>query len=415
MHYLLLAACLCLCSAGAQAVELEVGPSGIGGGDGVGISGGQGVGVGMGGNVPPQPAGYGWPGNPRLGAPTRIKDIVSVGGVRSNQLVGYGLLIGLNGTGDSLRNSPFTEQSLQSMLDRMGVNVRKVSPRTRNVAAVIVTAELPAFIGRGSRIDVTVSSLGDATSLVGGSLIMTPLAGPDNEIYAVAQGPVAVSGFTAGGAAETLTQNVPTSARIPNGAHVEREPPGRFSEERNLTLELRNPDFATAVRITDAINAYTLGRHGFRSAQERDLRTVSVITPRNLGPARFIAEIGDLLIQPDSPARVVIDERTGTIVIGNDVHVSTVAVAHGSLTVRVTETPQVSQPTPFSEGGETVVTPLTTVTADQAGGKVAIVEGPNLQTLVGGLNKMGLKPASIIAILQAIKTAGALQADLVVQ
>jgi flagellar P-ring protein precursor FlgI len=365
--------------------------------------------------MPPQPPAYGWPGSARLGAPTRIKDIVSVDGVRSNQLVGYGLVVGLNGTGDGLRNSPFTEQSLQSMLDRMGVNVRKVSPKTRNIAAVIVTAELPAFIGRGSRIDVTVSSLGDATSLVGGSLIMTPLAGADNEIYAVAQGPVAVSGFTAGGAAETVTQNVPTSARIPNGAHVEREPPSRFAEDRNLALELRNPDFGTAVRIADAINAYTLGRHGIRSAQERDLRTVSLITPRNLGPARFLAEIGDLLIQPDSPARVVIDERTGTIVIGNDVHVSTVAVAHGSLTVRVTETPQVSQPLPFSEGGETVVTPQTTVTADQAGGKVAIVEGPNLQTLVGGLNRMGLKPASIIAILQAIKTAGALQADLVVQ
>lgn len=406
MRSLLIAASLCLCCAAAQAAELEAAPIA-----GEGLGGGAGVGV----NAPPQPAAHGWPPSVRLGAPARIKDIVSVGGVRSNQLVGYGLLIGLNGTGDSLRNSPFTEQSLQSMLDRMGVNVRKASPRTRNVAAVIVTAELPAFIGRGSRIDVTVSSLGDATSLVGGSLIMTPLAGPDNEIYAVAQGPVAVSGFSAGGAAETLTQNVPTSARIPNGAHVEREPPSRFGEDRNLLLELRNPDFGTAVRIADAINAYTLGRHGFRSAQERDLRTVTLITPRNLGPARFLAEIGDLLIQPDSPARVVIDERTGTIVIGNDVHVSTVAVAHGSLTVRVTETPQVSQPTPFSEGGETVVTPQTTVTADQAGGKVAIVDGPNLQTLVGGLNRMGLKPASIIAILQAIKTAGALQADLVVQ
>jgi flagellar P-ring protein precursor FlgI len=409
MRSLLPAMLLCLCCAGVQAAELEAAPNGGDGttiGDGVGVGGGAGPGVN---------AGYGWPGSARLGAPTRIKDIVTVNGVRSNQLVGYGLVVGLNGTGDGLRNSPFTEQSLQSMLDRMGVNVRKVSPKTRNVAAVIVTAELPAFIGRGSRIDVTVSSLGDATSLVGGSLIMTPLAGPDNEIYAVAQGPIAVSGFTAGGAAETVTQNVPTSARIPNGAHVEREPPSRFAEDRNISLELRNPDFGTAVRIADAINAYTLGRHGFRSAQERDLRTISLITPRNMGPARFLAEIGDLLIQPDSPARVVIDERTGTIVIGNDVHVSTVAVAHGSLTVRVTETPQVSQPTPFSEGGETVVTPQTMVTADQAGGKVAIVEGPNLQTLVGGLNRMGLKPASIIAILQAIKTAGALQADLVVQ
>jgi flagellar P-ring protein FlgI len=409
---LLFAVILCAGCAASQAAELETVPNG-----GEGVGGGTGIDPGAGVDAPnaaPQPSGAGWILNPRLGAPARIKDIVSVGGVRSNQLVGYGLLIGLNGTGDSLRNSPFTEQSLQSMLDRMGVNVRKVSPRTKNVAAVIVTAELPPFIGRGSRIDVTVSSLGDATSLVGGSLIMTPLAGPDNEIYAVAQGPVAVSGYSVGGQAESLTQNVPTSARIPNGAHVEREPPSRFAEERNLTLELRNPDFGTAVRIADAVNAYTLGRYGFRSAQERDLRTVSLIAPRSLGPARFLAEVGDLMIQPDSPARVVIDERTGTIVIGNDVRVSTVAVAHGSLTVRVTETPQVSQPTPFSKG-ETTVTPQTQVTADQAGGKVAIVDGPNLQTLVGGLNRMGLKPASIIAILQAIKTAGALQADLVVQ
>jgi flagellar P-ring protein precursor FlgI len=351
---------------------------------------------------------------PIAGSFTRIKDIVSVGGVRANQLVGYGLVIGLNGTGDSLRNAPFTDQSLQSMLDRMGVNIRKAQAKTRNIAAVIVTAELPAFIGRGSRIDVTVSSLGDATSLVGGSLVMTPLSGPDAQIYAVAQGPVAVSGFQVGGAAETLTQNVPTSARIPNGALVEREPPSRFGEDRYLVLELRNPDFATAVRVADTINAYSLARYRQRTAQERDLRTVTLIQPRSVGAARFIAEIGSLPIQPDSPARVVVDERTGTIVIGNDVRISTVAVAHGNLTVRVTETPQASQPLPFSEG-ETVVLPDTQVTADQAGGKVAVVAGANLQMLVSGLNRMGLKPASIIAILQAIKSAGALQADLVVQ
>lgn len=345
---------------------------------------------------------------------TRIKDIISIGGVRENQLVGYGLVVGLNGTGDSLRNSPFTEQSLQSMLDRMGVNVRKAQPNTRNIAAVIVSAELPAFVGRGSRIDVTVSSLGDATSLVGGSLIMTPLAGPDSRIYAVAQGPVAVSGFSVGGAAETITQNVPTSARIPNGALVELEPPSRFGEDRFLVLELRNPDFATAVRVADAINAYSQRRYGMRTAQERDLRTVTLKKPRKVGAARFIAEIGSLAIQPDSPARVVVDERTGTIVIGNDVRISTVGVAHGNLTVRVTETPIAAQPLPFSEG-ETVVLPTTQVTADQAGGKVAVVEGANLQMLVSGLNRMGLKPASIIAILQAIKSAGALQADLVVQ
>ena len=323
-------------------------------------------------------------------------------------------MIGLNGTGDSLRNAPFTDQSLQSMLDRMGVNIRSAQAKTRNVAAAIVTAELPAFIGRGSRIDVTVSSLGDATSLVGGSLIMTPLAGPDNQIYAVAQGPVTVSGFQVGGAAETLTQNVPTSARIPNGALVEREPPSRFGEDRFMVLELRNPDFGTAVRVADTINAYSSTRYGMRPAEERDLRTVTLVKPHNVGAARFIAEIGSLPIQPDSPARVVVDERTGTIVIGNDVRISTVAVAHGNLTVRVTETPQASQPLPFSEG-ETVVLPETRVTADEAGGKVAVVKGANLQMLVSGLNRMGLKPASIIAILQAIKSAGALQADLVVQ
>lgn len=349
------------------------------------------------------------------GIVTRIKDIVTIGGVRSNQLVGYGLVIGLNGTGDTLRNSPFTEQSLQSMLDRMGVNVRSAQPRTRNIAAVIVSAELPAFIGRGSRIDVTVSSLGDATSLVGGSLIMTPLSGADNEIYAVAQGPLAASGFTAQGGAETLTQNVPTTARIPNGALVEREPPSRFGEEKFLLLELRNPDFSTAVRIADTINAFSTQRYGVRPAQERDFRTVTLVKPVNVSAARFIAEIGELVTNPDVPARVVIDQSTGTIVIGSDVRISTVGVSHGSLTVRVTETPQVSQANPFAPEGETVVTTETEITADQAGGNVAIIRGPNLQVLVAGLNRMGLKPPSIIAILQAIKSAGALQADLVVQ
>jgi flagellar P-ring protein precursor FlgI len=347
-------------------------------------------------------------------ASTRIKDIVSVGGVRANQIVGYGLVIGLNGTGDTLRNSPFTEQALQSMLDRMGINVRTVRPRTRNVAAVIVTAELPAFAGRGTRIDVTVSSLGDATSLVGGSLVMTPLTGPDEKVYAVAQGPVAVTGYTAAGQGERVTQNVPTAARIPNGALVEREPPSSFGHDKFLILELLNPDFATAVRVADAINAYSLERYGSRPAQERDLRTVTLKRPGRVGATRFLAEIGELVLEPDVPARVVVDERTGTIVIGRDVQVSTVGVAHGSLTVRVSETPRVSQPNPFAEG-ETVVTPETAVTAEQSGGNVAVVKGTDLQTLVSGLNRMGLKPSSIIAILQAIKSAGALQADLVVQ
>lgn len=347
-------------------------------------------------------------------AATRIKDIVTVQGVRANQLVGYGLVVGLNGTGDSPRNSPFTEQSLQSMLDRMGINVRNSKARTRNIAAVIVTAELPAFAGKGSRIDVTVGSLGDATSLQGGSLVLTPLNGADNQIYAVAQGPLAVTGFATQGKAETVTQGVPTTGRIANGALVERDAPGKLSDETGVVFELRNPDFSTAVGIADAINTYTQQRYGVRVAKENDLRSVSLTRPFFLSTARFIAEVGDLSVQPDVPARVVIDERTGTIVIGKDVRISTVAVAHGSLTVRVTEKAKVSQPNPFARG-DTVVTPDTQIDVEQEGANLAIVRGTNLQMLVSGLNKVGLKPQGIIAILQAMKSAGALQADLVVQ
>jgi flagellar P-ring protein precursor FlgI len=352
--------------------------------------------------------------SPPARADTRIKDIVSIQGVRANQLVGYGLVIGLNGTGDSLRNSPFTEQSLQSMLDRMGINVRNAKARTRNVAAVIVTAELPAFIGKGSRVDVTVSSLGDASSLAGGSLVLTPLMAADNQIYAVAQGPLAVSGFSSQGKAESVTQGVPTTGRIPNGGLIEREGPGRFADEKYLVLELRNPDFNTAVKVADAINAYSQQRYGVKVAREDDLRTITLQRPFYVGATRFMAELGELSVRPDVPARVVIDERTGTIVIGKDVKVATVAVAHGNLTVRVTEAPKVSQPLPFARG-ETVVTPDTSVDVDQPGANLAIVRGTNLNTLVAGLNRIGLKPNGIIAILQAIKSAGALQADLVVQ
>jgi flagellar P-ring protein precursor FlgI len=347
-------------------------------------------------------------------AATRIKDITFVQGVRANQLVGYGLVIGLNGTGDTLRNSPFTQQSLQSMLDRMGINVRNANMRTRNIAAVIVTADLPPFAGKGARIDVTVSSLGDATSLAGGSLILTPLAGADNQIYAVGQGPLAVASFAVGGKAETLTQGIPTTGRIPNGALVEREAPGSLGDEKILVLELRNPDFKTAVNVADSINAHSQRAYGVKVARENDLRTVSINRPFFINATRLLADIGDLGVETDVPARVVIDERTGTIVIGRDVQVSTVAVAHGNLTVRVTESAKVSQPLPFSRG-ETVVTPETMVAAEQGGGHFAIIRGTNLQTLVAGLNRIGLKPPGIIAILQAIKSAGALQADLVVQ
>ncbi|GJD64223.1 Flagellar P-ring protein [Methylobacterium frigidaeris] len=345
---------------------------------------------------------------------TRIKDVASLKGVRDNQIVGYGLVTGLQGTGDTLRNAQFTEQSLQSMLDRMGINVRDARLRTRNVAAVMVTADLPPYVGAGSRIDVTVTSLGDATSLRGGTLLMTPLSGGDGNVYAAAQGPLAVSGFSAQGQAEQLTQGVPTAGRIPNGALIEREVPGAFRDLPELVFELKNPDFKTATMVADAINAYAMGRFRRRIASPRDQRSVVLQRPRDMILPRLVAEIGDLTIQPDVPARVVVDQRTGTVVIGRNVQISTVAVTHGNLTVRVTETPEVSQPAPFSNGQTTVV-PRTEVTAREEQGRLAVIGGSDLQTLVRGLNQVGLKPTDIIAILQAVKTAGALQAELVVQ
>lgn len=357
-------------------------------------------------------------------AAVRIKDIADIRGLRENQVVGYGLVIGLNGTGDTLRNAPFTEQSLQSMLDNMGINVRgdNTNPmtrpttlRTRNVAAVLVTADLPPFSAPGERMDVTVSSLGDASSLLGGTLVMTPLRAADGTVYAVAQGAVTVAGYSAQGQAQSVTQGTPTAGRIPNGALVEREVQGSLHEMEFLVLELRNPDFVTATRILDAINRYAGGRYRGQVAFERDYRTIVLSKPRFIGPVRFLAEIGELTVEPDTPARVVINERTGTVVIGRDVRISTVAVTHGNLTVRVTELPVVSQPSPFSPHGQTVVVPQTFVEANERGAQVAILSGVDLQRLVRGLNQIGLKPSGIIAILQAIKTAGALQADVIVQ
>jgi flagellar P-ring protein precursor FlgI len=347
-------------------------------------------------------------------ASARIKDITSIRGIRENQLIGYGLVIGLAGSGDTLRNSPFTEQSLQSMLNHLGVNVRDAALRTRNVAAVMVTAELPPFIGRGSRIDVTVSSLGDAKSLMGGMLLMTQLQGADGEVYAVAQGGISVSGFAAEGDAESVSQGVATTGRIPNGAVVEQVVPASFEMAGPIVLELRNPDFGTALAIARAINEYTSDAYGVRAAQEDNARQLTLFKPSAISAARFVAEIGALRVTPDTPAKVVIDERTGTVVIGSNVQISPVAVAHGTLTVRITETPIVSQPGPLSEG-DTVVVPRTEVEADQPDASLAIVGGADLRMLVHGLNQIGLKPTGIIAILQAIKSAGALQADLVLQ
>jgi flagellar P-ring protein FlgI len=347
-------------------------------------------------------------------AGSRIKDITSIQGLRDNQLVGYGLVMGLQATGDSLRNSPFTDQSIRSMLDRMGVNVATGSVKSKNVAAVIVTAILPPFVSKGERIDVAVSSIGDASSLAGGQLVMTPLVAADGQAYAVAQGPLSISGFTASGTAEKLSEGVPTAGRIANGALIERELSGEFNDLKSITLQIRNPDFATAVGISDKINVYSKQRFGEAIAAERDFRTVYVKLPKKITVSRLAAELGELEIEPDTPARIVIDEKSGTIVIGEKVKLSTIAVTHGNLTVRVTESPTVSQPAPESEG-QTAVVPSTEVNATQTGGQLAILDAPNLETLVDGLNQIGLKPTGIIAILQAIKTAGALQGELVVQ
>lgn len=347
-------------------------------------------------------------------AQVRLKDITSIRGMRPNQLVGYGLVAGLKGTGDSLRSAPFTEQSMNSMLERLGVSVKGLGARTRNLAAVLVTAELPPFAVAGNRIDVTVTSLGDAASLAGGTLIMTALQAADGQTYAVGQGSITVSGFDAKGQNETVTHGVPTNGRIPGGALIERPAPPMVTDRGEIHLELKNPDFTTAVAIADAVNEYSLSTHGARLARESGPSAVAIVFPKRANVSRLLAEIGQLTIQPDVPARIVVDERTGTVVISRNVKVSRVAVTHGNLTVRVTETPRVSQPAPFSRGETRVVTD-TTVTAGQDNSSFGLVEGTDLQSLVAGLNRMGLKPPGLIAILQAIKSAGALQADLIVQ
>ncbi len=345
---------------------------------------------------------------------SRIKDIVTLQSSRDNQLIGYGLVVGLAGTGDSLRNAPFTETSMRSMLDTLGIATESGSARLNNIAAVIVTANLPAFVRHGSRIDIDVSSLGDASSLSGGRLVMTPLRGADGEIYAVAQGAVSVAGFLAEGDAATLSQGTPTSGRIVNGAIVERELHGQMSEDSELTLQLRNPDFSTAVAITDEINGFASGQYGTRPAREIDSRTVIVKIPKGISSARFIASIESLVIKTDSPARVILDADTGTVVIGQDVRVSPVAVSHGALTVKISEAPTISQPQPFSDG-VTAEEPFTNIEVNDEGTALGIVNGASLQTLVEGLNRLGVGPRETIAILQTIKNAGALQADLVVQ
>ncbi len=323
-------------------------------------------------------------------AAARIKDIAVLRSSRDSQLVGYGLVVGLSNTGDTFRNAPFTQQAVQGMLQNLGVEMHGVTLNNQNVAAVIVTADLSAGVETGSQLDVTVSALGDAPSLMGGTLLLTQMLGSDGALYATAQGAVSVTGFQSQGQGETLSQGVPTAGRIPNGAIIQREVAGA-REEMRTALELKNPDYATAVRIVDAINSYSRGRFGARAAFEVDSRAVALYRPRNVSMARFMAEIGELQVQPDMSARVVLDSRTGTVVVGQDVQISTVAVTYGTLTVRVNEQPQVSQPNPFANG-RTVVTPNTTINAQQTGGPIAIVGGSSLRVLVAGLNRIGVKP-----------------------
>ncbi len=342
---------------------------------------------------------------------SRIKDLASVEGVRTNQLLGYGIVVGLNGTGDTLNNTPFTKQSLQAMLERLGVNTRGANMRTANVAAVMVTANLPPFATQGTRVDVTVSAMGDSKSLQGGTLLVTPLLGADGEVYAVSQGPVAISGFSAEGEASKITRGVPTVGRIANGGVVEREIDFALNKLQTLRLSLRNPDLTTARRVAAAINDFI----GGDSAEPTDPSTVALqIPPRFKGNMiKLLTDIEQLRVEPDQGARVVIDERSGIIVMGKDVRVSTVAVAQGNLTVTISEQPQVSQPEPFSRG-QTVVTPRTSVKVDTEGGnKLALVkESVTLAELVDGLNALGIGPRDLISILQAIKSAGALQAEI---
>ena len=344
------------------------------------------------------------------GAASRIKDLANIEGIRQNQLIGYGLVVGLNGTGDSLNNAPFTKQSLQAMLERLGVNIRGAQLRTGNVAAVMVTANLPPFGTQGTRIDITASALGDAKSLQGGTLLVTPLLGADGNVYAVGQGSLAVGGFQAEGDAAKITRGVPTVGRIVNGAIIEREIDFALNRLPQVRLALRNADFTTAKRIAAAVNDFI----GAPTAEPIDPSTVQVTVPPQYraNAVALLTEIEQLQVEPDLSAKIVIDERSGVIVMGRDVRVSTVAVAQGNLTVTITEAPQVSQPAPFSRG-QTRVVPRTRIGVQEDGKKLAMVqEGMSLQQLVDGLNALGIGPRDMIAILQAIKAAGAIQADI---
>ena len=343
-------------------------------------------------------------------AQVRIKDIASFEGVRENHLIGYGLVVGLQGTGDSMNASPFTREAIAGMLERLGVaNLESSQLNTSNTAAVMVTANLPPFARRGARIDVTVSSLGDATNLRGGTLLVTPLTGADGEIYAVAQGPIATSGFLAQGNAASIVDGVPTTGRLDSGAIVEREIEFELNALESFRIALHEPDFTTSMRIRDAVNSVL----GPGSAYVKDPGTVEVSLPGKTDLASTVAAIENQVISPDAVARVVIDDRSGTIVIGANVKIGQVAVSQGGLTVIIQESFEVSQPEPVSVGGTTVVVPQTDIEVQERQGGFTILQGEvSLQDLVNGLNAIGVTARQTISILQAIKAAGALHAHL---
>jgi flagellar P-ring protein precursor FlgI len=345
----------------------------------------------------------------------RIKDIASVSGVRTNQLVGYGLVVGLDGTGDQTSQAPFTIQSIANMLAKFGVTIpANANPQLKNVAAVTVTAELPPFTKNGQTIDVTVASIGNAASLRGGELLMTPLRGVDGQVYAFAQGSLVVSGFGVNGKdGSKISLNVPSSGRIPNGASVEREVPIKFAAEPHLTLNLNTPDFTTAARVAAAINS----KLGSGTADALDAVSIRVAAPVDADQRiAYLATLEAIEVEPgEAPARVIINSRTGTVVISSHVKVMAAAVAHGSLSVTITERSDVSQPNSFTNGTTATVTPRSTLDVQQTDARMFVFHsGVNLDEIVRAVNQVGAAPGDLVAILEALKQAGALRAELIV-
>jgi flagellar P-ring protein precursor FlgI len=344
----------------------------------------------------------------------RIKDLASIAGVRSNQLVGYGLVVGLDGTGDQTSQAPFTSQSLKNMLNQLGVTLPpNLNLQLKNVAAVMVSADLPPFAKPGQTIDVTVSSIANAKSLRGGTLLMSPLRGADGQVYALAQGNLVVGGFGAEGSdGSSISVNIKSVGRIPNGATVEREVPSSFARTESLVLNLHTADFTTANRLAQTIN----DSFGAGTAAPLDATSVRIAAPQDAAQrVTYVSMIENLTVDPgDAPARVIVNSRTGTVVIGSEVRLSPAAVAHGSLVVTITERAQISQPQPFGEG-QTAVVPESDLAVEQEGGRMFLFDpGVTLDQLVRAVNQVGVAPGDLAAILEALKQAGALRAELIV-